>query len=252
MPLYNTERYLKTAIESILAQTYTNWELLITDDCSSDGSVAIVESYMEHDSRIKLFHLNKNSGAAMARNLSLCNASGRFIAFLDSDDIWAKNKLEQQVKFMIDNNYKFSYTNYYEKNNSKNCNDYIISGPSKITKIKMFAFCWVGCLTVMYDADAIGKIQVKDIKANNDYAMWLRMVRRADCYLLNENLAIYNRGRFGSISTNSIYNLTKSHYIMFRKSENMSIISSVIMTLINIICGLYKKIRYRKRVSKFN
>lgn len=99
-PSYNSAAYIAEMIESILAQTYTNWELLITDDCSTDDSVKIIESYATKDSRIKLFRLASNSGAGIARNKSIEEARGRYIAFCDSDDLWKPQKLEKQVEFM--------------------------------------------------------------------------------------------------------------------------------------------------------
>ena len=99
-PTYNSEKFISETINSVLNQTYTNWELLITDDCSTDKTVEIVESYVKKDCRIKFFSLKKNSGAAIARNNSIKNSKGRYISFLDSDDLWLKNKLELQINFM--------------------------------------------------------------------------------------------------------------------------------------------------------
>lgn len=112
MPSYNAALFIKDAIDSVLAQSYTNWELLITDDNSKDNSTQIIEEYAKKDSRIKLYALNKNVGAAEARNNSIKNAKGRFIAFLDSDDVWESNKLDKQLSFMIENGYAFTMTNY--------------------------------------------------------------------------------------------------------------------------------------------
>jgi glycosyltransferase involved in cell wall biosynthesis len=109
MPSYNSAKYISEAIESVIAQTYTNWELVITDDCSTDNSRDIIKQYAETDSRVKLFCLNENSGAGVARNNSIKEAKGRFIAFLDSDDRWMPNKLEVQIKFMLDDNKKALY-----------------------------------------------------------------------------------------------------------------------------------------------
>lgn len=108
----------------------------------------------------------------------------------------------------------------------------------------MFAFCWPGCLTVMYDRDYVGLIQIADIRKNNDYAMWLEICRKVDCYLLDECLAKYRRGRSGSISTHGYSTLIKWHYKLFRDGEKMNVISALFFTGVNLLCGIYKKIKY--------
>lgn len=120
----------------------------------------------------------------------------------------------------------------------------LVTGPEKVTKSGMFAFCWPGCLTVMYDAEAIGLIQIVDIKKNNDYAMWLKVCKKADCYLLDECLAKYRRGRSGSVSSHSISTMIKWHYKLFKEAEKMGAISSLWHTGVNLVCGFYKKMRY--------
>ena len=112
----------------------------------------------------------------------------------------------------------------------------------------MYAFCWPGCLTVMYDASKVGQIQIEDIKKNNDYAMWLKVCKKADCYLLDENLAKYRRGRSGSISTHSISTLIKWHYMLWQDAEKMNAISSLWYTALNLMCGFYKKVKYVKKI----
>ena len=112
MPSYNAAKFIAASIQSVIDQTYRNWELLITDDCSKDDTVKIVEKFIVEDNRIKLFSTGKNSGPACARNKSLKNATGKYIAFLDSDDIWVSNKLETQIKFMIEKNIAFSFSSY--------------------------------------------------------------------------------------------------------------------------------------------
>ena len=173
MPYYNTAAYIKESIQSVLNQTYTNWELLIVDDCSTDSTDEVLETIK--DSRIRYFKNDKNSGAAVSRNKALREARGQWIAFLDSDDLWMPEKLEKQIYFMETNSYAFSYTNYEEIDADGNKTGVKVSGPKKITKTGMFNYCWPGCLTVMYDAMKVGLIQIEDIKKNNDYAMWLKV-----------------------------------------------------------------------------
>ena len=245
MPSYNTENYIAETIQSVISQTYQNWELIIVDDYSMDNTDAVVEKIK--DSRIKYIKNEKNLGAALSRNRALREAKGRWIAFLDSDDLWKTNKLERQLCFMEEHDYHFSYTNYEEIDEKSNKTGICVTGPKKITQRGMLNYCWPGCLTVMYEADEIGVIQIEDIKKNNDYAMWLKVCKKADCYLLEETLAEYRRGREGSISNHGFMSLIKWHYKLFREAEKQSKIISIINTVRNLIFGLYKKKRYTFR-----
>lgn len=247
MPSYNTAQYIEESIKSVCAQTYTNWELIIVDDCSTDNTDEIVASIK--DERIRYLKNEKNCGAAVSRNRALREAKGKWIAFLDSDDLWEPNKLELQINFMQINQYHFSYTNYLEIDEYSKCNGRYVSGPSKIGKYEMYNYCWPGCLTVMYDAEYVGLVQVYDIRKNNDYAMWLKICKKTECYLLGEMLARYRRGRKGSISSGNYVNLIRWHYMLFRHAEKMGVVLSCINTVQNIFWGLYKKARY---VSKCN
>lgn len=244
MPSYNTARYISESIESVLSQTYTNWELIIVDDCSTDNTDDIVKPYLE-DNRIKYLKNEKNSGAAISRNYALREAKGRWIAFLDSDDLWLPQKLEKQIEFMEKNNYSFSYTAYEQIDEASQNLNIQVWGPKKINKRGQYNFCWQGCLTVMYDAEKIGLIQIEDLKKNNDYAMWLKVIKKANCYLLGECLAKY-RIRKGSISRHSKHKLIKHHYILYKEGEHKNAFSSTVITVRNLFWGVYKKIRYVK------
>lgn len=246
MPSYNCGKYVEESIKSVQGQSYQNWELLFVDDCSTDNTISIVNHMLSSDTRIKLLRNNTNRGAAVSRNRGLREARGRWVAFLDSDDLWEPDKLARQVHFMKDKGYVFSYTGYQEIDENSNSTGVYISGPKHITKTGMFAFCWPGCLTVMYDRNEIGLIQIADIKKNNDYAMWLKVCKSADCYLLDDCLAKYRRGRSGSISTHGYSTLIKWHFKLFHEAESMNYILSVVITVINLICGIYKKVRYVK------
>ena len=244
MPSYNTAAYIAHSIESVINQTYSNWELIIIDDCSTDNTEDVVAKFQ--DPRIRFFKNEKNSGAAVSRNFALRESKGKWIAFLDSDDLWYPTKLSNQIEFMKRNGYDFSYTNYREIDEASNSLHRIITGPSKISKLKMFEYCWIGCLTVMYNAEAVGEIQIADLKKNNDYAMWLKVVKKANCYLLQEVLAKY-RKRSGSISNHSKVSLIKHHYNLFRFGENMGRFRSAFWTCVNMFYGVIKKIRYVKK-----
>lgn len=186
-------------------------------------------------------------GAAVSRNNALKRAKGRWIAFLDSDDLWEPDKLEKQLRFMVENNYHFSYTGYQEIDNYGKETGCVISGPKHISKIGMYSFCWPGCLTVMYDREAIGLLQIADIKKNNDYAMWLKISQIADCHLLDEVLAKYRRGRVGSVSTHSCTTMIKWHYKLWHEAMEKSHFSSTFWTGMNLVCGVFKKFHYVKR-----
>ena len=246
MPSYNTAQYIGESIKSVQAQTYENWELIIVDDCSTDNTDTAVDPFLS-DERIRYLKNSRNSGAAVSRNYALREAKGKWIAFLDSDDLWLPDKLEKQINFMLENGYHFSYTNYVEIDENSIPNGKYVTGPKKITKTGMYNYCWPGCLTVMYDADVIGLVQIADIKKNNDYAMWLKVCKTANCYLLNKNLAMYRRGRTGSISTNSYKTLIVWHYKLFRDAENQSLINASINTFRNILFGFCKKAIYIRR-----
>ena len=149
-PSYNTERFIAETIRSVQAQTYSHWEMIIVDDCSSDDTDAIVKPFLEEDERIKYVKNEQNAGAAMSRNKALRMARGKWIAFLDSDDLWMPEKLEHQLKFMVDNHYHFSYHEYEEMGEDSLNNGTYVSGKKKVNKWDMYACCWPGCLTVMY------------------------------------------------------------------------------------------------------
>lgn len=247
MPSYNTARYIAESIESVQNQTYTNWELIIVDDCSTDNTDEVVASIC--DDRIHFLKNENNNGAAVSRNRALREAKGRWIAFLDSDDLWIPEKLEKQIRYMESNGYAFSYTNYEEIDVEGDQTGVRVTGPKKISKTGMFNYCWPGCLTVMYDRNVVGLIQIEDIKKNNDYAMWLKVCKKADCYLLDEFLAQYRKGRAGSVSTHSIKTMIGWHYKLFHESEKMNPVSSWINTGRNMVFGFYKKKRYVERLK---
>ena len=246
MPSFGTAPFIAESIESVQAQSYKNWELIIVDDCSTDNTDEVVKQFLS-DERIKYLKNEKNSGAAVSRNRALREARGKWIAFLDSDDLWMPEKLEKQIHFMEKNGYHFSYTNYAEIDTEDNRYGITVTGPKRITKTGFFNYCWPGCLTVIYDKDVVGLIQIADIKKNNDYAMWLKVCRKADCYLLDEELALYRRGRAGSVSTHSIKTMIGWHYKLYREAEGQNPVAAVFNTGRNMVFGFYKKKRYVRK-----
>lgn len=247
-PTYNCGRFIEETIKSVQAQTYADWEMIISDDCSTDDTREMIAPYLESDPRIKYICNEKNSGAAITRNNALKVAKGRWIAFLDSDDLWLPEKLERQVRFMEENGYAFSYHEYTEISESGEDLGVYVSGRKSVGKFGMYACCWPGCLAVMYDARKIGLIQINDVKKNNDTAMWLKVIRKANCYLLKENLARYRR-RKGSITPPSLKARILWHYRLFRDAEEMNPVLSVFWMCMNMVGNLYKKVFF---VRKFD
>lgn len=242
MPSYNTGKYIADSIHSVLAQTYENWELIIVDDCSTDDTDSIVAAFA--DPRIRYLKKEVNTGAAESRNWGLREAKGRWVAFLDSDDTWHPEKLERQIRFMEETGYKFTYTDYKIQLNGTWL-PYIYYGPDKVTKRKMKDYCYFSTITVMYDREHVGLIQIAPVKKNNDYAMWLRIIEKTPCYRLPECLSYYIK-HDGSISSGSKWKLIRHHYIMWRVAEHKDPISAWILTARNLFWGIIKKIKYKK------
>lgn len=248
-PSYNTAKYIQETIESVLAQTYTNWEMIIVDDCSTDNTDEVVKPYLA-DSRFKYLKNEKNSGAAVSRNRAIQEAKGKWIAFLDSDDLWYPEKLEKQIVFMRENNCHFSYTNYTEIDDVGNSLGTLWTGPKKVGKIRMAMFNYMGCLTVMYDREHVGLIQIADIKKRNDYALWVKVAKKCEAFLLDETLATYRVRKNGSIMNRGKNPLArmKYNYELWHLSEKMNAASSWVLTGLNTIFGALKKLQYKKAI----
>lgn len=245
-PAWACGKFIGRTIRSIQSQTYTNWELLIQDDCSLDETKTIVEEMARDDSRIKYECNPQNSGAAIARNNALKRAKGKWMAFLDADDIWLPEKLERQLKFMTDNDYAFSYHEYTEISEEGNDLGVYVSGLKEVNKWQMYTCCWPGCLTVMYNKERIGLIQIKDVKRDNDSAMWFKVVQKSPCYLMKGNLAKYRR-RQNSITPPTILDRILVHYTLFRVAEEMNPINAFIMMCMNVVGNSYKKLFFVKK-----
>ena len=246
-PTWACADFIAETIRSIQAQTYPNWELLIQDDCSKDNTKEVVKPFVEADNRIRYECNSKNSGAAITRNNALRRAKGRWIAFLDSDDLWLPDKLEHQLKFMVENNYAFTYHEYTEMSEDGKDLGVYVSGKKKVSEFDMYACCWPGCLAVMYDAEKIGLIQIRDVKKNNDTAMWLKVVKKSPCYLLKENLARYRR-RAVSITPKPLYKRIWAHYPLFHIAEEMNPVCATFWVIMNVFGNAFKKVFYVKKV----
>ena len=241
MPSYNTDKFIGQSIESVLNQTYTNWELIIVDDCSTDNTDEIVKKYT--DNRIRYFKNGCNSGAAVSRNKALREARGEYVAFLDSDDLWSNDKLEKQISFMKENNCSFSYTNYERIDEDGNELGILCTGPKVITRRKMYHYCYPGCLTVIYKREELKDLQIADIKKNNDYAIWLKVCKLYSCYLLEESLAKY-RVRKRSVSHDRLSKKLRSHYDLFRLCDRRAVFIALWLACQNMWFGFWKKKRF--------
>jgi len=246
MPSYNTGTYIGNTIDSVLSQTHTNWELIIVDDCSGDNTDEVVASY--DDIRIRYLKNEGNSGAAVSRNRALREAKGRYIAFLDSDDLWEPNKLKTQLSYMKEKGYAFTYTDYRIRNSDGSLASYICIGPTRVSKWKLYCYCYFFTSTVMYDASVVGLIQIADLKKNNDYAMWFRAAEKTRMYRLPQCLATYCR-RDNSISAGSKLKLIRHHYILYRQGLGKAVVPSLFYTGLNLVCGVMKKLIYKKSVN---
>lgn len=249
MPAYNTGERILDAINSIVDQTYKNWELIIVDDCSTDNTMNVIKSV--HDDRIIYFKNKINMGAAYSRNRAIREAKGNWISFLDSDDLWFSNKLELQLNFMVKNDYDFTFTDYIIKDECGRSDGYRYFGPDKVNKSLMWRYCYFSTITVIYNRKKIGLIQIPNIKKNNDYAMWLKIIENTDAYRFSKILSVYWK-REGSISSGNKLKLIKYHYILFKDVCNCSSVYSIFCTLRNLVFGVHKKIFYRRKIEGKN
>lgn len=237
MPLFNGADFVKESIESVIKQQYQNWELLVVDDCSTDNSVEIIKSIAGSEPRVKLVHLNHNSGPAVARNTAIEHAQGRFIAFLDSDDIWSAQKLEIQVHYMLTHKHAFTYTNYHLIDEQGNNHGLAKSIPDSISYKDLLKTCYIGCLTAMYDTDMVGKIFMPLIRKRQDYALWLKILKKTErAYLVPDVLGEY-RLRQNSVSSNKL-KLVKYNWNLFYRVEQLSLMRSVYY----LSCNIYFKV----------
>lgn len=246
MPSYNTADYIGESIKSVQAQVYSNWELIIVDDCSTDNTDDVVKSFLA-DSRIRYLKNERNSGAAVSRNRALREVKGRWIAFLDSDDLWVPEKLEKQIGFMEKNGYAFTYTDYMICLNGKWL-PYVYTGPNVITRKKMYDYCYFSTITVMYDYEKIGLIQIENLRKNNDYAMWLQAIEKSNCYRFPECMSYYIK-HDGSISSGNKFKLIKWHYKLFHDGLHKRPIISCLLTVRNLFFGILKKIWYKEKTK---
>jgi len=224
-PSYNSSKYISQTIESVISQTYQNWEMIIIDDCSTDDSIYTIEKYLKKDMRIKLIKLEKKSGPAVARNKGIKEANGRYIAFLDADDIWLSEKLEKQINFMKKERICFCYSSYYVID-EKGFEIGLFITKKEATYKELLKTCFIGNLTAIYDASNLGKIYMEPIPVRQDYTLWLKILRNgAPAKGILEPLAKY-RLRYGSISSNKI-KATIWTWQIYRNIEKLTLYESI-------------------------
>lgn len=224
-PTYNCGKFIGRTIESVLAQTYNNWEMIIVDDRSTDDTKSIVEKYAVRDDRIKYCLLEQNSGAAVARTTAMKMAAGAYMAFLDSDDIWLPEKLEKQLDFMEKTGYAFTCTAYEQIDEDDKLIGKTIKTVVKTDYNRLLLDCPVGNSTVMYNVEKMGKFEVPNIRKRNDDALWLAMLKKEKYIWGMPDVLMRYRVRENSISSNK-FQLIKYHWILYRKIEHLSVLRS--------------------------
>lgn len=224
-PTYNCGPFIAETIASAQAQTYTNWEMIIVDDCSTDNTREIVEEIAEQDARVKYYCLEENSGAAVARTRAMEIAEGEYMAFLDSDDLWMPEKLETQIAFMRDNGYAFSCTAYEQIDEDSNPLGRVIKTVRKTDYNRLLLDCPVGNSSVMYSVELMGKFEVPNIRKRNDDALWLQMLKKEKYIYGMPTVLMRYRIRKNSISSNKL-KVVKYHWILYREIEHLSVIRS--------------------------
>lgn len=238
MPAYNSANTIAASIDSILAQTYLNWELIIVDDCSSDRTLEVASAYAKEDKRISAMKMPVNGGVAKARNRAIQESNGRFIAFLDSDDIWMPEKLSHQIWFLLKNDLSFTYSAYSLIGNGKE--DFIFNPPKSISYSQLLKTNSIGCLTAIYDSEKLGKrYMTVTLDRQHDYAMWLSFTKELGMvYGIPYPLAKY-RIQQTSLSSNK-FAVSQSHWKVYRFIEGLNLLRSLYYQTHYVLRGALK------------
>lgn len=238
-PCYNAERTIKQTIESVLSQTYPYWEMLVVDDCSTDESAKIIKEYTAKNPRVKYYKTEKISGSpSLPRNIGIEHAQGRFIAFLDSDDIWLPNKLKEQIGLFEQANVAIVFSNYEKINEDGDRHSRYIIAPSQISYQQLLKGNVIGCLTAIYDTSKVGKNYLKKI-GHEDYVLWLSMLKKGYIAKNTNSVTALYRVREQSISSNKLKVLSWQ-WDIYRQEENLSYIKAIYY-FIHYAIGAFKK-----------
>lgn len=247
-PVYNREEFIDECVQSILNQTFKDWELILIDDCSQDSSTTIINNYVKSDSRIKSYFFNENVGAGVARNKGIEISTNRFIAFLDSDDYWHKDKLELQVTYMIQNNIEFSYTNSYQLDKNDNVSKVLLP-PKSVNSSSLIFNNYIKTPTAIYDTKRIGKIYMPNYRKRQDWGLWFNILQKTKkAYCLPKPLA-YFRTSNDSLSNNK-FQLIKENFNFYRNFLNKNIIMSFFMMIIFLLVHFSFKNICFKNINK--
>lgn len=246
-PTFNAEKYIRSTLQSVLNQSYQNWEMILVDDASTDRTVSIIEEFAQKDNRIKLFKLSENSGNGFARNVALEKAAGKYIAYLDADDLWFPLKLEKQIQFLKANNLPFTFSFYDcidEEGNSLNRR---VEAPLNLRYNQLFFCNYVGNLTAIYDVDYFGKITLEASQKRQDWRLWLTILKQIKTTKpVSEPLAFY-RIRKDSISS-SKFKLIKHNFGVYREFHGYNFVLSVLLMIRFLFTQLIIKPRYIKKI----
>lgn len=237
MPAYNAEKFIEESIKSVINQSYKNWELLVINDCSKDFTQEIIKKYCLKDKRIELFNQERNSGVVEARNKGIQESKGKYIAFLDSDDLWEEKKLEIQIKYMEEKELVITYTSYSHINEE---GDFIkeIIVPESLNYSEALRGNQIGCLTVIVNKNKVENFQMPNLR-HEDYATWLNILKKdITAYGIRRNLAKYRKVN-NSISSNKLKTIIWTWRI-FRKNEKMGIIKSSYFLIRHLMRGIKK------------
>ena len=223
-PVHNGAAYVRETIASVQAQTWEAWELLVIDDASEDDSAEIVECLASDDSRIRLLRLERNGGAAVARNAGIRCAQGRYIAFLDSDDWWVPQKLEKQIRFMEEAQCGFSFTGF-QRVDEAGGEIALFGVPERVSYRELLKTNYIGCSTVIYDSAAFGKVEMPLIRKRQDYGLWLRLLKQTDYACGINDVLVQYRVRSGSVSSNKAITSLFT-WRVYRELEGLSVFHS--------------------------
>ena len=243
IPTWNSEKYIRKTIESVQAQTYKNWEMVVVDDCSTDSSVSIIKAMAKKDSRIKLFEQTQNQGAAIARNIAVDKGTGRYVAYLDSDDIWKPEKLEKQISFMHKQNCGFSCTSYEVIDASGKKLNKIVHMLEKVDYKKFLMNNLLQTVGIMIDVSKIDKkyLKMPNIRRRQDAATWLQILKAGYlCYGMYDVLAEYRRTP-KSLSSNKIKSVIGT-WKLYRNIEKLPLLFSCYCFIRYAILAIWKRI----------
>lgn len=238
MPVYNAEVFIAESIRSVMQQSFQDWELIVVDDASSDASVDLVQALCVEDERIRLIQLEQNSGAAVARNTAIESARGRYIAFLDGDDLWLPHKLERQLTFMLETGTAFSYSAYERIDEAGGCLT-TIGVPESLRYQELLQTNYIGCSTAIYDTSLVGKVFMPTNTKREDLATWLGILKVTRCaYGLNHILTQY-RVYSGQSSRNKA-TMAKENWKLYREIEGLNFIQSAFYFGHYAVRGLFR------------